>query len=377
MRYDDSTGRFVLGMHISSKPGLKLRLGGNISSTALNQIYVGLEYRYLGRAMNTFNLDGYLSLFYLSGSMQFRTDFFMKAPFYFEYGGTANRYNYFRSNYGFLSRGHDLSYSICKDIYGWVSFGTPLGRHSVMNIQVNAGQEGFRYFQTGGNEVADTLDYTRFPFVGAKIGVERRNLDYIMYATRGVEQQLSLFYVSGREYFIPGTSGSNLGQHAGNVRRDWFGARFVRTQYLPLRRVKWFSLGYHIDATVTSHPSFFNDYASNITSPAFTPTPHSKIVYLKEFRSPSYLGVGIMPTFEFTRQFYLRASAYGFIPEEYGVSEGIRSRVRYIFDFNLVYQTLLGPASLSLSQYNTSRNNWFVTLNFGLAIFNRKGMFTN
>lgn len=374
--YNDSTGRFTLGMKMSTKPGLKLMLGGNISSTALNQIYVGFEYRHLGRVTQTFNLDGYLSSFYLSGSVQGRTDFFIRAPIYFEYGATTNRYNFFRSNYGFLSPGHDLSYSIYNDTYGWVSFGTPLGRHSVMRVQANVGRERYRYFQTSGSEHVDTLDHTRFSFVGVEVGVERRNLNYLMYPTRGVEQRFNLFYISGREHFTPGTCGTQLGQPVSSSHHDWFGARFVRTHYLPFRGVKWFSLGYHVDATLTSHPSFSNDYATNISSPAFTPTPHSKIVYLKEFRSSSYLGLGLMPTFEFSRRFYLRASAYGFIPEEYGVSdEGIRSRIRYIFDLSLVYQTLLGPASLSLSQYDSNRNNWFVTLNFGLTIFNRKGIF--
>ena len=64
------------------------------------------------------------------------------------------------------------------------------------------------------------------------------------------------------------------------------------------------------------------------------------------------------------------------MPENYsGRKEGIKQRLRYIFDASVVYQTLIGPLSLSVSQYDANRHNWFLTFNFGYAIFNKKGLF--
>ena len=160
-----------------------------------------------------------------------------------------------------------------------------------------------------------------------------------------------------------------------NANRHWFGARFTRTHYFDIKSVKWLSLGYMVDLTLTNHPSFTNEYATNISSPAFQPTPHSKIVYLKELRSDSYLGVGLMPTIEFMPRFYLKLNAYGFLPDNMGRKEEIKQRLRYIFDANLVYQTLVGPVSLSISKYDTKSNNWFLTFNFGYALFSKKGLF--
>ncbi|MCD8071703.1 MAG: hypothetical protein LUE10_00680 [Alistipes sp.] len=127
----------------------------------------------------------------------------------------------------------------------------------------------------------------------------------------------------------------------------------------------------------TVHPSFANEYATNISAPAFTPTQHSRIIYMKEFRSDTYFAVGLMPTVEFTPSFYLKMSGYLYIPENYdGVKEKIRQRMRTIFDGTLVYQSIIGPVSLSVSKYDvTKRNNWFMTFNIGYAIFNRKGLF--
>ena len=99
---------------------------------------------------------------------------------------------------------------------------------------------------------------------------------------------------------------------------------------------------------MTNHPSFTNEYATNISSPAFTPTPHSRFVYIKEFRSNSFIGLGIMPTFEFAPKFYLKNSAYAFLPGDNNkVKENIHKRVRYMFNSSLVYQTAFGPVSLT------------------------------
>ena len=84
-----------------------------------------------------------------------------------------------------------------------------------------------------------------------------------------------------------------------------------------------------------------------------------------------------MSTFEFAPKFYLKNSAYAFLPGDNNkVKENIHKRVRYMFNSSLVYQTAFGPVSLTLSKYDvTNKNNWFLTFNFGFTIFNRNGLF--
>ena len=50
--------------------------------------------------------------------------------------------------------------------------------------------------------------------------------------------------------------------------------------------------------------------------------------------------------------------------------------MRFIYNSSLVYQTPVGPVSLTVSKYDaTNRDNWFLTFNFGFTIFNRNGLF--
>lgn len=371
--YNDTTKSFQLDLHLRTKPSLKLMFGGNISSTSMNQAYVGVEYRRLGRNMHTYNFDGYFSALYSSVFVGGRNDFFWKIPFAVDYGFYYNYYNFFKSDFGMLSKHNDLSFAKQGDLHLTAGLSMPTDRFQAFSMRFNIGRENFRYFQSTGHSDDDVMDQSRFPFLGVKLELARNNLNYLMYPTRGLRQSISAIYVSGLEYYTPGTFAPTADRVEEN--RYWFGARFAREQYF--RIAKWFSLGYLVDGVITTHPSFSNEYATNISSPAFQPTPHSRLVYLKDFRSKSFIGGGIIPTFEFGPRFYLKNSVYAFLPEDANKSTAdVRKRLRYIFNSSLVYQTHIGPISLTLSKYDaTTSHNWFLTFNFGFMLFNGSGLF--
>ena len=371
--YNDTTKSFQLDLHLRTKPSLKLMFGGNISSTSMNQAYVGVEYRRLGRNMHTYNFDGYFSALYSSVFVGGRNDFFWKIPFAVDYGFYYNYYNFFKSDFGMLSKHNDLSFAKQGDLHLTAGLSMPTDRFQAFSMRFNIGRENFRYFQSTGHSDDDVMDQSRFPFLGVKLELARNNLNYLMYPTRGLRQSISAIYVSGLEYYTPGTFAPTADRVEDN--RYWFGARFTREQYF--RIAKWFSLGYLVDGVITTHPSFSNEYATNISSPAFQPTPHSRLVYLKDFRSKSFIGGGIIPTFEFGPRFYLKNSVYAFLPEDANKSTAdVRKRLRYIFNSSLVYQTHIGPISLTLSKYDaTTSHNWFLTFNFGFMLFNGSGLF--
>ena len=371
--YNDTTKSFQLDLHLRTKPSLKLMFGGNISSTSMNQAYVGVEYRRLGRNMHTYNFDGYFSALYSSVFVGGRNDFFWKIPFAVDYGFYYNYYNFFKSDFGMLSKHNDLSFAKQGDLHLTAGLSMPTDRFQAFSMRFNIGRENFRYFQSTGHSDDDVMDQSRFPFLGVKLELARNNLNYLMYPTRGLRQSISAIYVSGLEYYTPGTFAPTADRVEEN--RYWFGARFTREQYF--RIAKWFSLGYLVDGVITTHPSFSNEYATNISSPAFQPPPHSRLVYLKDFRSKSFIGGGIIPTFEFGPRFYLKNSVYAFLPEDANKSTAdVRKRLRYIFNSSLVYQTHIGPISLTLSKYDaTTSHNWFLTFNFGFMLFNGSGLF--
>ncbi len=373
LTYHPATGRFGLEMGMKARPSFNVMFGGNLSSTALNQVYVGFEYRKLGSMARTHNLDGYFSAFHTAVNLDNRFDFFAGVPMYAEMGAQLNYYNYFRSNYGFLQKGNDVTYSKYRDHYASVAVGTPTGRHSMVNLHINLGKDEYLYYIHPTHLENEDMDRTRLGFFGMMLEVDRESTNYHLYPTRGVSQQASVIWVTARERFRPGASRN--WRSTVSASRQWVGAKFSREQYFS-RVGRWFTLGYMVEAVIAPRPEFDNDYATNISAPAFQPTQHSKSVYMKEFRSDVYAAGGVIPIFHFGDNFYLKTRGYLFAPRHWRkVEDNVKQRMRYVFDASLVYQTMLGPVSLSLSQYDTASNNWFITFNFGRTLFNRKGLF--
>lgn len=378
--YDESTGLFKIKLNMGVKPGFKIQAGGNVSSTALNQAFIGVEYKRVNRMSNLYYLDTYISPMYASFQLGSITDFIMNVPISMNYSLNYNYYNYYRSNYGILSKGSDLSYAKTSDFFGSLSLATPLSRSSLLKVTGNIGYDTFNYFQSSNlYDDTDVMDQSEFAFSGVQVEFDRSTLNYYLFPTKGVSQKISGVYVVGQERFNPGTS-SEYGDVSSVNNRQWLGIRFTREQYYSL--ADWLSLGYLIDGVTSNHSHFDNDYITNLTMPAFQPTQHSKFIYMKEFRSNTFAAAGIMPSFMFSDKFYFKTELYAFLPNNINTTqEGIKQRLRYIYSGSLVFQTIAGPASLSLSKYDLSRettgvsNNWFLSFNFGFTIFNKNGMF--
>ena len=73
-------------------------VGGNISSTSLNEGFLGLEYKYLGTKGINVRANTYLGKFYSSVSIKGRIDYYKKLPFFIDLGFTHNKWDYYRSN---------------------------------------------------------------------------------------------------------------------------------------------------------------------------------------------------------------------------------------------------------------------------------------
>ncbi len=59
MTFDSQTGHYDIALKLNYKPRFRVMIGGNISSTAFNQAYVGLRYQLINRVSQTFFGDRY------------------------------------------------------------------------------------------------------------------------------------------------------------------------------------------------------------------------------------------------------------------------------------------------------------------------------
>jgi NTE family protein len=98
------------------------------------------------------------------------------------------------------------------------------------------------------------------------------------------------------------------------------------------------------------------------------------------FYADIFAGVGLNPIIEITREFYLSTELYLFQPFEeiqnnpetnaaYTLN-GIKNR--YLFaSSSLVYQSPIGPLSISLNYYPNAAKILYFQFNFGYILFNK------
>ena len=75
-----------------------------------------------------------------------------------------------------------------------------------------------------------------------------------------------------------------------------------------------FNLGYLAEMVISSKNLMNNYTASVLQAPAFTPTPHSEIVFNEAFRANQYVAFGLSPILKLSKLLHFRLDMYGFAP---------------------------------------------------------------
>jgi NTE family protein len=159
-----------------------------------------------------------------------------------------------------------------------------------------------------------------------------------------------------------------------------FKARFSSEVYYPIN--KWFTLGSIIDFTVSNN-IIFADYISTLISlPAFQPNPHSKTLLIKGYRAPTYLAAGVNPIIRITNNVFLNTQLTYFQPYQSLIQNQDGTAAfsdpfptgSFMGNAALVWQSPVGPISLSATYYQKGDVKWYPQLNIGLLLFKSKSL---
>ncbi|MDE6508138.1 MAG: patatin-like phospholipase family protein [Alistipes sp.] len=373
VRYDSLRGRYSFRTRLGTKPNFRITVGGNVSSTPFNQVYLGLDYQTVGRAAQQFDLDLYLGPLYTWGTVGGRTDFYMRYPVFLEYAYNFSVSNYQHGSFGRLTKVDNTQPVKESQSFLTLGAGIPLTRRSVLMVHANGGHTNYRY--ESARQPADDTGHTRFTFLGLKAEVARNTLDKLLYPRRGTDLSLSAIYIRGLDRFRPFESRRFISRRT----RQWAGGRFSWDAYFDIPSCRWFSLGIDIDAVATTLPDFTTDDATMLAMPAYAPVAHARMICMPDFRARRFAAGGAMPTFDLAPNFFFRTGFYAMYRErhEYPATAGRTDRQwHYITEASLVYHSPIGPLSLALTKYDLRDwNNMYLTFNLGYAIFAPKGTF--
>ncbi len=373
---------FTLNIRATKAHPLKLSVGGNTSSSSLNQVFLGAEYIHPGMNPWRAKLSVNAGKYYRGIRTYFRHDIGVKPLAYYFADFTAHQFDFYNGNQNIL-RTNKLPQNIqFKEFFGRIGIATPISlRH---NIIAQGGFDiGRSYHSFYLNEEflsSDRPDRGSVFFVVPKAVVRKNTLNYVLYPTAGELWLGSSRFTFANEEYVPGSA--NLTAEKVKGKKHIFPSVKMSGQgYLDLG--KSFSLGFSAEIAAGRKGKFSNYYSNLFEMLVYQPVPHSTTLLMEGYRANSYLGWALHPVLKFTDKFYLHTTASYFqayrdiIKNPDGWSFHYSEKLptgHWIANAALVWQSPIGPVSLSATYYSFGEYKWYPQLNIGLLLFNKKSM---
>lgn len=306
--YNRVNKTFDLHLYITMSDEINIGLGGNISSHQANQLYLGLGYRYLGRYAADMNADfqvgNSFSGVMLNGRMYLQT----RIPTYINWQGVFSYKRYSESQSLFYE---DVVPAFIKqhELYMKLKLGFPFLNRAKAEIGFGYGQLNDYYYQNTEVSFADRdYEHSRYNLFSGSLNIEQNSLSTKVYPISGAKRSLNAQYITGTEKYKPNVAT----EPTKNNTHSWLQMKAHWEQYHELSKL--FNLGYTGELVLSSKNLMENYTASILQAPAFTPTPHSTIVFNEAFRANQYAALGISPILKLGKFVHFRLDLYGFLP---------------------------------------------------------------
>lgn len=382
--YNRREKKFDLYLDVKMKEEITVGFGGNISSHQANQLFLGLGYQYLGRYaadVNTnFQVGNSFSGVMLSGRIYLQT----RIPTYLNWEGVFSDKKYSESQSLFYE---DVlpAFIKQKELYMKLKLGFPFLNRAKSEIGFAYGCLNDYYFQsTNMLSPNSTFDHSWYNLFSGSLSIERNSLDAKQFPISGRKQVLVAQYVTGTENYSPSPQ-TLLETPFKRKVHSWLQMKGEWQHYETLSNR--FNLGFQGELVLSSKNLMNNYTASVLQAPAFTPTPHSKIVFNEAFRANQYFALGISPICKLNKLLHFRLDMYGFAPLYEIKKQEIKTEnsymatpyygkflhsFKYMGEAALVLQLPFASISLYANGYSYPSKNFNFGLNIGYLIFNPK-----
>lgn len=379
MVYDYTKKSYDLVYHLKKNDPFKVDFGGNISSSNLTQAYLKLSYQKVGTNRFSSYLNGYFGQFYRSIKGSARFDISGVLPFSINLSATYNHKNYFRGKTYFFE---DENPAFLKEDERFfkAEFSVPEKNFGKSTVGIEIGSTSYSYYQNNSFSRLDTSDNTIFEYLSPFINYEINTLNKKQFANRGLLLVASFRFVDGLEKHMPGSTSDQIrssGYFSYSALSSFYRFTFYYENYF--FHLNKLHLGIKLE-TVLSNQAFLNNYTASILSAEqFSPTTESQALFLPNYRAYNYGAAGIVSCFDIMQRLSFRVEAFYYQPyqrikadeQNKAVFESKLSSRFFIGSSSFIYETRLGPASISANYYNGVTDPWSFIFSFGYVLFNK------
>ena len=372
--YDSENDLYSLHLKVKMEDNFSVRMGGSVSTTSSNQIYLGLGYQDLNYYSKEITLDGQIGKVYNNAQLMAKIDLPTRIPTSYRLIASLSTFDYYKKDKLF-SKNDKPSFNSKDERFVKLMVALPFLANKRAEISIGYGKLQDNYFQSSViNFDKDCSDRSTYNLLGGAIGFYGSTLNARQYATKGYFEKLVAQVFSGKEKFIPGnpTETSVMTKE----RQSWLQISYMKYAYHTMSPK--FTLGWMAEMLYSSKNFSENYTATMLQAADFSPTPHSKLMYNEAFRANQFLAAGIKPIFVFNDMFQFRSEFYGFVPifpikknalnkSYYGKAF---SRFEYIGEISVICQLPFGAISAYVNHYSSPKKEWNVGLTLGWQLFN-------
>lgn len=375
LTYDGDQKGYELLLEMSLNDPLAVDIGGYISSSGVNEGYVGLDYMHLGKTAKHAAISGYFGTFYNSIAGVARIEFPAHLPFIAQLNFLTSRKNYF-SNARYFFEDEFPAYIISDENYVELAGFLPIGNNGLLTMGISNLNTNFRYYQDNYFSRSDTADISNFYFAVPFVEYEFNTLNNKQFASRGKYFFAGIGGYFGDEHSIPGST--SQGQTELNVARQFYNISLKYQEYWKL--FSPLAIGISADVNVSNRPLAENYLSSLLISKPYEPLEYMKTKFLENYRAPSYGGIGIVGILQISQPFELRVNGNYFVPyqkvlvAEDQIHAKLSDPLRYQYfmaSAQLIYHPPIGVISISANYVDQPGSKFGFLLNLGYLIFNK------
>lgn len=372
--YDSENDLYSLHLKVKMEDNFSVRMGGSVSTTSSNQIYLGLGYQDLNYYSKEITLDDQIGKVYNNAQLMAKIDLPTRIPTSYRLIASLSTFDYYKKDKLF-SKNDKPSFNSKDERFVKLMVALPFLANKRAEISIGYGKLQDNYFQSSViNFDKDRSDRSTYNLLGGAIGFYGSTLNARQYATKGYFEKLVAQVFSGKEKFIPGNPTET--SVTTKERQSWLQISYMKYAYHTMSPK--FTLGWMAEMLYSSKNFSENYTATMLQAADFSPTPHSKLMYNEAFRANQFLAAGIKPIFVFNDMFQFRSEFYGFVPifpikknalnkAYYGKAF---SRFEYIGEISVICQLPFGAISAYVNHYSSPKKEWNVGLTLGWQLFN-------
>ncbi len=372
--YDSENDLYSLHLKVKMEDNFSVRMGGSVSTTSSDQIYLGLGYQDLNYYSKEITLDGQIGKVYNNAQLMAKIDLPTRIPTSYRLIASLSTFDYYKKDKLF-SKNDKPSFNSKDERFVKLMVALPFLANKRAEISIGYGKLQDNYFQSSViNFDKDRSDRSTYNLLGGAIGFYGSTLNARQYATKGYFEKLVAQVFSGKEKFIPGNPTET--SVTTKERQSWLQISYMKYAYHTMSPK--FTLGWMAEMLYSSKNFSENYTATMLQAADFSPTPHSKLMYNEAFRANQFLAAGIKPIFVFNDMFQFRSEFYGFVPifpikknalnkAYYGKAF---SRFEYIGEISVICQLPFGAISAYVNHYSSPKKEWNVGLTLGWQLFN-------